>query len=94
VYSTRHCCEILIKFEISRGILEKHYKFKFFMKIRPVGAVMFHAGRHINTDSERLAQVSGFFVGAFAKLRKATIRFVMSVRMEQLCSHWMDFHEI
>jgi hypothetical protein len=37
------------------------------------------------------------FVGAFAKLRKATIRFMsicMSVRMEQLGSHWMDFHEI
>jgi hypothetical protein len=40
--------------------------------------------------------------GAFAKLRKATITFVMStylsvrlsVSMEQLCSHWPDFHEI
>jgi len=35
---------------------------------------------------------------AFAKLRKATISFVMSVRpsvhTEQLCSHWTDFHEI
>ena len=33
------------------------------------------------------------------KLRKATISFVMSVRplpvrLEQLGSHWMDFHEI
>jgi hypothetical protein len=27
-------------------------------------------------------------------LRKATISFVMSVRMEQLCFHWADFHEI
>ena len=38
------------------------------------------------------------FLGAFAKLRKATISFVMSVclslRMEQLGSHWKDFHEI
>jgi len=37
-------------------------------------------------------------LGAYAKLRKATIRFVMSVRlsviMEQLGFHWMDFHEI
>jgi len=37
------------------------------------------------------------FLGAFAKLRKATIR-VMSVHpsllMEQLGSHWTDFHEI
>jgi len=34
----------------------------------------------------------------FAKLRKATINFVMSVRpsvhKEQLGSHWTDFHEI
>lgn len=50
------------------------------------------------------------FLGAFEKLWGATIGFVMSVfrsvfpsiclsvrrsfRMEQLCSHWMDFHEI
>jgi len=38
------------------------------------------------------------FLGAFAKLRKATISFVMSfrpsARMEQLCSHWTGFHEI
>jgi len=38
------------------------------------------------------------FVGASAKLRKAIISLVMSVRlsvlMEQLGSHWMDFHEI
>jgi len=34
------------------------------------------------------------FLGAFAKLRKATINFVMclSVRME-LASQWTDFHE-
>jgi len=36
--------------------------------------------------------------GAFAKLRKATINFVMSVRpsvcMEQLGSHWTDIHEV
>jgi hypothetical protein len=38
------------------------------------------------------------FLGAFAKLRKATISFLMSVllsvHMEQLRSHWTDFHEI
>ena len=38
------------------------------------------------------------FLDAFAKLRKAAISFVMSVRpsvrMEQLDSHWTDFHEI
>jgi hypothetical protein len=42
------------------------------------------------------------FLGAFKKLRKSTTSFVMSVRpfarpparMEQLVSHWTDFHEI
>ena len=38
------------------------------------------------------------FLGAFAKLRKATVSFVMTacmfVRVEQPGSHWTDFHEI
>jgi hypothetical protein len=34
------------------------------------------------------------FLGAFAKLRKATVSFVMSVQMKQLGFHWTDFHEI
>ena len=38
------------------------------------------------------------FIVAFKKVRKATISFVMSVRlsvrMEQLGYHWTDFHEI
>jgi len=36
-------------------------------------------------------------LGAFAKLRKPTISFMSvrpSVRMEQLGSHWKDFHEM
>jgi len=40
-------------------------------------------------------------LGAFAKLQKATISFVMyvcpsgqSVRMKELGSHWMEFHDI
>jgi hypothetical protein len=37
-------------------------------------------------------------LGAFAKLRKASVSFAMSVRpsarMEQLCYHWTDFREI
>jgi hypothetical protein len=40
----------------------------------------------------------GTFLGAFTKLRKATLNFVVSVRlsicMEQLGSHWVDFHDI
>jgi len=34
------------------------------------------------------------FLGAFVKLRNATVSFVMYVRPEQLCSHWTDFYEI
>jgi hypothetical protein len=37
------------------------------------------------------------FLGAFAKLRKPTIRFLhvcLSIRKEQLGSHWTYFHEI
>jgi hypothetical protein len=34
------------------------------------------------------------FLGAFSKLPKATINFVMSVFMEQLSSNWMEFHEV
>jgi hypothetical protein len=40
----------------------------------------------------------GAMLGAFAKLRKATFSFVMSVRlsvrMEQLGSNWTDFNQI
>jgi hypothetical protein len=32
------------------------------------------------------------FLGAFAELRKANISFIMSVRTEQVDSHWTDFH--
>jgi hypothetical protein len=39
----------------------------------------------------------GYVLGMFAKLRKATISFVMSIcpsaSMEQLVSHWTDFDE-
>ena len=34
------------------------------------------------------------FVGTFAELRKATISFLLSVRVEQVGSHRTDFHEI
>jgi len=32
--------------------------------------------------------------GAFTKLQEVTINFVVSVYMEELGSHWTDFHEI
>ena len=34
------------------------------------------------------------FLSAFSKLRKATTSPCLSVRKEQLGSHWTDFHEI
>jgi hypothetical protein len=40
---------------------------------------------------------SQLILGAFAKMRKATISYVMSVcpsRIEQLGLHWTEFHEI
>jgi hypothetical protein len=50
------------------------------------------------THSKPLATKGHHFIGAFAKLRKATISFVMlvrpSVRTEQLGSHWSYFIEI
>jgi hypothetical protein len=51
--------------------------------------------RLLLTSTVRLGSV---FLGAFAKLRKATISFIMSVRqsvrMEQLVFHYTDFHEV
>ena len=48
--------------------------------------------------AEQIDTCESLDFGAFAKLRKAIISFVMSVlpsvRMEQLGSHWTDFHEI
>jgi hypothetical protein len=52
--------------------------------------------QHIQTEHHKCLP------GAFAKLLKATINIVISIRlsvrpparMEQLSSHWMDFHEI
>jgi len=42
--------------------------------------------------------LSGVLLGVFTELQKVTINFIMyicpSVHMEQLSSHWKDFHEI
>jgi hypothetical protein len=52
----------------------------------------------IYTPQNSTPLVNPLVLGAFAKFRKATISFVMSVRlsvrMEQFGSHWADFHEI
>jgi hypothetical protein len=53
---------------------------------------------HTLRASDNLKLVFYRLLGAFAKLRKATVSFVtsvcLSVRMEQVGSHWTDFHEI
>ena len=49
-------------------------------------------------SAERLEPQKKVILGTFAKFRKAIISFIMSVcpsvRMEQLGSQWMDFHEV
>jgi hypothetical protein len=45
-----------------------------------------------NSALINLDPITLHFLGAFSDLRKATISFVMSVRMEQLGSHWTVFH--
>jgi len=40
------------------------------------------------------ATVKEHLLGAFAKLRKATVSVVICVRMEQLGSYWTNFHEV
>ena len=45
-----------------------------------------------------LIEISNIFLGAFAKLREATISLVLPVcafvRVEQLGFDWTDFHEL
>ena len=46
--------------------------------------------KHVNTAVWAERRV----LRGFVKLWKATVRFVLSVHMEQLGSHWTDFQEI
>ena len=49
--SAGYSCPILMKLEFSRQIFEKASNINFFMKIRPVGAKLFHAeGRAYMTE--------------------------------------------
>ena len=47
--STRYSCQILIKLEFSRHTFEK--QIPNFMKIRPMGAQLFHADRKTNRQT-------------------------------------------
>ena len=55
MYSDRCYCHILIKLKFSRQIFTKIFKYEIFMKIRPMGAELFHAyGR---TDMTKLSAI-------------------------------------
>jgi hypothetical protein len=75
------------------GRLDKEKKFCSFRKSNPRSFSPWKV-----TVLITILVLDGQFLGAFAKLRKATISFFMSVclsvRMEQLGSHWTDVHEI
>jgi hypothetical protein len=47
--NTRCSCQILIKLEFSRGTLKNTHTISNFMKIRPVGAELFHADGQTDT---------------------------------------------
>jgi len=72
------------------------FSLKSYMYIRLLGKTPF---KIINWSTCNYIGFS-FILGAFAKLRKTTITFVIAVRpsvclsvqKEQLCSHWMEFH--
>jgi hypothetical protein len=49
--SARYSCPILMKPEFSRQFFRKIFKYKKFMKIRRVGAKVFHADRHDEANS-------------------------------------------
>ena len=66
MYSTRYSCQMSMKLEFSRHIFGKT-QISNFIKIRPVGAELFHAGWRTDgqTDSTTLkAASSNFFLNA------------------------------
>jgi hypothetical protein len=64
---------------------------------RPTFSFSFVKGGRTNSKNFILTEESGV-LGAFVKVRKVTISFVMSVRrsvsMEQLGSKWTDFIKV
>ena len=55
MYSTRYSCSILMKLEFSRQF-SKNTEISNFMKIRPVGAELFHADRRTDEQTRRSEQ--------------------------------------
>jgi len=73
----------------NRLFVSLRHKLTFFvllLSVSPFEGSITAVNKHLNLT---------IVLGAFAKLRKATISFVCpSVCMEQLGSHWTDFHNI
>jgi len=57
--STVYACQIVMKLEFCRKILEK-YPNKKFMKIRPVGSHMFHANSRMDRHDKANSRFSQF----------------------------------
>jgi hypothetical protein len=60
MYSTRYFCQILMKLEFSRQIFQKILN-QNFMKIRPVGAGMFHADGRTDRQTDAHEEVNSRF---------------------------------
>jgi hypothetical protein len=60
MYTGRYSCQNLIKLEFPRQIFPKIFKYKFFMKVRPAGAELFHADRQTDKHDEANTRLSQF----------------------------------
>jgi len=58
--STRYSCNILMKLEYSPYICGKYKKKSYFVKIRPVGAELFHADGRTDGHDEANSRFSQF----------------------------------
>jgi hypothetical protein len=56
----RYCCQILVKVEFSRQFFEKSSKYQILLKIRPVGAELFHAAGQTDRHDEANSPFSQF----------------------------------
>jgi hypothetical protein len=89
----------LLCWTYSKVPLCTHGRHNFGATQRSCPAIKAYRHGQLPTPGARTWQFFRFrLFGAVAKLRKATISFVMSVRLSvrmlQLGSHWMNFHKI
>jgi hypothetical protein len=74
-----YSCQILIKLEFSGQSIEKNIQISNMMKIRPVGAELFHADGQRDRHDEDNSRVSQFCESAYKLLPK----FTFNSRAEQ-----------